>query len=82
MNLNYTVNAWKCKGIGTNSALETTKPHDIRGIKSRHTDAENKYAQADKNVMGQAQSFSLKAPQKERLINNFNSNMTSLISVR
>jgi len=83
MNLNHTINALQCKqGTGTNSALETTKPDDTRGIKSRHTNAENKYAQADENVMGQALSFNLEAPQNERLINNCDSNMTSLISVR
>ena len=82
MNLNHTINALQCKqGTGTNSALKTTKRDDIRGIKSRHSNAENKYGQADENVIGQAQSFNLKAPQNERLINNCDSNMTRLISV-
>ena len=52
--------------------------YDTRGIKSWQRNAENKYAQADKHVI---ESFNLKAPQNERLIYNFDSNMTSLISV-
>ena len=56
------------------SSRDNQSCDDIRGIKSRHTNAVKQIAQADENVMGQAQSFNLKATQNERLINNFDSN--------